>query len=232
MQIVGADYNRKKGRFYRCSYYKNRGSSICKNSLLVEQDALDQIVLNSIQQALTENMIRVAVNKALERHRASQGVNLDRRRAIERELSLIEAKQVHLVDAIATGDKSRMLIERLKVEETTREALIRELGQIEVAGELGSLNEARFKRELAGRVADMRGLLARHVLSARKLLKTLLEQPLRFEKVEEGERRHYRVLGTGSYLPVLENAGDSLLPGAWCPQRDSNPCCRLERPAS
>ncbi len=53
MQIVGQDYHRRKGRFYGCSYYKNRGSSMCKNSFLVEQTVLDRIVLKSLEEALT-----------------------------------------------------------------------------------------------------------------------------------------------------------------------------------
>jgi hypothetical protein len=124
------------------------------------------------------------------------------------------------------------LLAKLKAEEERREGLINELQQLEAADSIGSLDEARFKREIKARLADMRGLLARHVSSARQLLKTLLEQPLRLQSVEEGTRRAYRILGTGSYLPLLQNTGESLLPGEWCPQRDSNPCCRLERPAS
>jgi hypothetical protein len=227
MQIVGQDYHRRKGRFYGCSYYKNRGSSICKNSFLVEQTVLDQIVLKSLQEALTEEMIKVAVEKALEKHRAGQGAKLDRRTTIERELSLIEAKQEHLVDPIAAGDKDRKIFDRLKVEEARRDALIRELEQLEMAGEVGLLDEARLKRELKTRLANIRGLLERHVSSARRLLKTLLEQPLRFEAVQEGNRKAYRILGTGSYLPLLpdqftplNSAEESLLPGVWCPQRD------------
>ena len=95
MTIVGQDYHRQKGRFHGCSYYKTRGSSICKNSLLVEQEVLDHIVLKSIQEALTEEMIKVAVDKALAKHRAGEGVKLNRRTNIERELSLIAAKQEH-----------------------------------------------------------------------------------------------------------------------------------------
>ena len=64
---------------------------------------------------------------------------------------------MNLVDAIAAGDKSRMLLDRLKAEETRREELIRELERMEVAGHIGSLDEARFKRELRVRLADMRG---------------------------------------------------------------------------
>src|SRR4029079_15614745 len=70
MTIVGQDYHRRKGRFYGCSYYKTRGSSICKNSLRVEQEFLDQIVLKSLHEALTEEVLKVAIQKALAKHRA------------------------------------------------------------------------------------------------------------------------------------------------------------------
>ena len=120
MTIVGQDYHRRKGRFYGCSYYKTRGSSICKNSLLVEQEYLDQIVLKSLHEAVAEEMIKVAVEKALAKHRAGEGAKLDRRTSIERELSLINAKQNHLVDRIAAGDKNRMIVDRLNEEEARR----------------------------------------------------------------------------------------------------------------
>ena len=239
MQIVGQDYHRRKGRFYGCSYYKNRGSSICKNSFLVEQTVLDQIVLKSLQEALTEDMIKVAVDKALAKHRAGEGAKLDRRTSIERELSLINAKQNHLVDRIAAGDKNRMIVDRLNEEEARREQLIKELEQLERSGEVGSLDEARFKRELKSRLANMRELLERHVSSARRLLQVLLEGPLRFEAVQDGNQRGYRILGSGSYLPLLpdsltsrHSAQETLLPGSWCPQRDLNPCYCLERAMS
>ena len=239
MQIVGQDYHRRKGRFYGCSYYKNRGSSICKNSFLVEQTVLDQIVLKSLEEALTEEMIKVAVDKALAKHRAGEGAKLDRRTSIERELSLINAKQNHLVDRIAAGDKNRMIVDRLNAEEARREELIKDLAHLETSGEVGSLDDARLKRELKTRLANMRGLLERHVSSARRLLSTLLEQPLRFEAIQDGNRRAYRILGTGSYLPLLPelptppmSAEESVLPGKWCPQRDLNPCYCLERAMS
>jgi hypothetical protein len=51
-----------------------------------------------------------------------------------------------------------------------REELIRELEELERAGEVGLLDEARVKRELKTRLANMRGLFERHVSSARRLL--------------------------------------------------------------
>lgn len=155
---------------------------------------------------------------------AGQGPQLDRRAAIERELSLIEAYEKNLVDAIAKGQAMDPLLKKLEVEEARRAELTKELEQLTVMETVGSLDEARMKRELKARLGDLRGLLRRHISGARQLLKILLDHPLRFETVQDGEQRGYRILGTGSYLPLLENAGESLIPGQWCPQRDSNPC--------
>ncbi len=220
MQIVGANYHREKGRFYACSYYKKRGAAICKNSLLVEQDVIDRIVLKSLEEAFTEEMIKVAVEKAIEKHRAGQGASLDRRTKIERELSLIETYEKNIVDAIAKGQPMDPLLVKLKAEEVRRAELVKELEALDTAGSVGSLDEAMFKREMRKRLADIRSLLERHVSSARRLLRTFLDQPLRFEVVQEGTMRKYRILGSGSYLPLFATPGESLLPSGWCPQRD------------
>ncbi len=78
-----------------------------------------------------------------------------------------------------------------------------ELEQLATADQVSSLDEARLKRELKARFADLRGLLDRHISSARRLLRTLMEHPLRCEAVREGDRKEYRVTGIGSYLPLL-----------------------------
>ena len=203
MTIVGQDYHRRKGRFYGCGYYKTRGSSICKNSLLVEQEVLDQIVLKSLHEAVAEEMIKIAVEKALAKHRAGEGAKLNRQNDIQRELSLIEAYEKNLVDAIAKGQSMDPLLAKLTAEETRKKDLVRELERLMTTDQVTSLDEARLKRELKARFADLSGLLDRHVSSARRLLQTLIEHPLRCEAVRDGNRKEYRVTGTGSYLPLL-----------------------------
>ena len=203
MTIVGADYHRRKGRFYGCSYYKTRGTKICKNSLLVEQEFLDQIVLRALHEVLTEEMVKAAVEKALAQHRAGEGAKLDRRTAIERELSLIVAKKEHLVDAIAAGKKDSFIFDRLDAEEVRRQELVRELEYLLTADQVLSLDEARLKREMKTRFADTKHLLDRHISTARRLLHALMENPLRCEAVRKGTQREYRVTGTGSYLPLF-----------------------------
>lgn len=145
---------------------------------------------------------------------------------------MIEAYEKNLVDAIAKGQAMDPLLAKLQVEEARRVEFTKELEQLTARETVGSLDEARLERELKARLADLLGLLRRHVSGARQLLKTLLDHPLRFETVQDGERRGYRIFGTGSYLPVLENVKGSVLPSQWCPQRDLNPCYCLERAMS
>lgn len=213
MTIVGQDYHRRKGRFYGCAYYKTRGSSICKNSLLVEQEFLDQIVLKAIHEALTEEMLKVAIEKALANHRAGEGSKLDRRTSIQRELSLIETHIERLVDAVSNGEGNRALFDRITAEEGKKNALVLELEHLSQVEQIPVLDEARLKRELKARFADTRALLGRHISSARRLLRVLMESPMRCEAVREGERKEYRITGTGSYLPLLTDSGCSVVNG-------------------
>lgn len=46
-------------------------------------------------------------------------------------------------------------------------------------------------------------LMGRHIAGSRRLLRTLLEEPLQCEAVKDGDRKEYRITGTGSYLPLL-----------------------------
>lgn len=171
------------------------------------------MLLKSIADALTAQVLKVAVDKALTQLRAGQGGKLDRRTAVERELSLIGAKKEHLVDAIAEGNKDPAIRERLNAEETKRQKLILELERLSSAADLSDLNEARLKRDLKGRLADTQALLSRQMSSARRLLKALINQPLRCEAVREGTGRGYRITGTGSYLPLLPEFGCSVESG-------------------
>ena len=220
MTIVGQDYFRRKGRFYGCSYYKTRGSSICTNSLLVEQVGLDQIVLTSLDETLTADIVTVAVEKALAKHRARKGATCDRRTSLERALSLIVAKKEHLVDAIAAGGKDSAIFERLAAEETRRVELMRDLEHLATEDQMTFLDDARLKRDLKARFADSKALLGRHITSVRRLLRILMEGPMRCEAVRVGDVKKYRVTGTGSYLP--------LLPETLAPLNSSQKSCSVE----
>lgn len=82
---------------------------------------------------------------------------MDRRTAIERELSLIEAYERNLVGAIAKGQAMDPLLKKLEVEEARRAELTKELEHLTAIETVGSLDEARLKRELKARLSDLKG---------------------------------------------------------------------------
>jgi hypothetical protein len=57
--------------------------------------------------------------------------------------------------------------ERLKTEEIRRQGQVQELALLDTADQVTSIDEARLKREMKARFADIKALLGRHVSSAR-----------------------------------------------------------------
>lgn len=192
-----------KRRTYGCAYHRKRGASICKNALRIEQDALDTILLQAMSEALDERLIEVAIEKALARIRAGDETRLSRKSLVERELSLIEAYESNLVDAIARGENMDPLLAKLRAEEKRKKQLIEELSHLMRPAGIVEIDAVRIKRDLQDRVKDTKNLLGRHPAQARQMLRKLLEEPLMCEAFEENGRKGYKVTGRGSYLRLL-----------------------------
>ncbi len=204
IEALGKDYARRKGRTYGCAYHRKRGAAVCRNAVRINQDRIDKALLHAIGDALDERILELAIEKALHQLRAGDTDRLTRRQSIERELSLIEAYEKNLVDAIAKGQHMDPLLAKLTAEEARKKDLIAELDQFTRPADVVTLDEARLKRELRTRIADAKGLLGRQRTEARQILRKLLDQPLQFEAFEdEGGKKGYTVTGRGSYLQLL-----------------------------
>lgn len=228
MLVVGPGTSRRQGRFYACAYHRKRGSKICQNSMLAEQEVLDKVLLRSLANVLHEQVLERAIEQALVQMRTQQDTQLDRRTQIERELSLIEATEKRLVDGIAKGESMDPLLTRLRTEQERKKVLIAELGQTEQKGP-SEWDVARLKRELRTRLEDLPSLLGCHISESRKLLRILFEEPIQCHAVVDGGESKYRLSGTGNFMNLLESQNAHL---GWCPQRDLNPCYCLERAMS
>jgi DNA invertase Pin-like site-specific DNA recombinase len=216
MMVVGPGTSRRQGRYYACAYHKKRGSSICKNSLLAEQEMLDQVILRSLADMLHQKVLDQAIEHALMQLRGQHSTQLDRRTQIERELSLIEATEKRLVDAIASGEHTAPLLARLSTEETRKKDLIAELDRPDRVAT--DLDVARLKRDMKARLFDMQTLLGSHISESRKLLRLLFEKPIQCKAVVDGKESRYELSGTGNFMNLLPSPAAHL---TWCPQRDS-----------
>src|SRR5262245_23518872 len=154
-------HGKKRGHFYGCGYNHKRGASVCSNPVQIRQEILDAAVLDAIARALDERVVEAAVDEALYLLRNSRKQKLDRRTAIERELSLIERHQRNLIEAIKQGQPTESLVVALKAEEDRKNVLARELNALGNLEKVISLDAHRIKKEVIARATDVRSLLGR-----------------------------------------------------------------------
>ena len=99
---------------------------------------------------------------------------MDRRTEVERELSLLVTKMDRLMDALAEGTAPKdEIIARLNEEKQRKTLLVAELMKLSELAGIESLDDAKLKRELHERVADVKPLLAENTTQA-QMLRTLL----------------------------------------------------------
>ncbi len=200
-------HGQKRGHFYGCAYNYKRGAAVCPNDVQVRQDVVDRALMDAIARALDDRILEAAIEEALQRLRSGRERHLDRRTAIERELSLIEAREKHLVEGIARGEPMDALLLALRHEESRKKTLTAELATLVELENVASLDAERIKRDLRSRAADIRGLLGRHLPQTRQILRKLVVGRVECEPFEEGDRRGYRVSGQGTYARLL-SAGE------------------------
>ena len=200
---------------YGCSYHHKRGATICANGVQIRQDLLDHALLQSISELVDERIVEAAVSKALARLRTAHEEELGRRTAIQQKLSLLEAREQHLVEAIKLGETMKPLLAALKAEEQRKKALAADLDRLADRAKVSSLDSARLKRNLMARVTDVRSLLTRHTPQARQMLRRLLVDRLTLTPYEEAGSSWYRFEGQGTYGCLLE--GESLATSSGVP---------------
>ena len=114
-------------------------------------------------------------------------------------LSLIQAHENHLLDAIKRGEAVDLLVAALKNEEGRKKTLVAELESLAGVERVASLDTDAIKRDVQNRVADVRDLLFHHKPQARQMLRKLLNGKLELSPVEILGRRGYRFTGSGTY---------------------------------
>lgn len=191
---------------YICVFHHKRGPSICTNDQRIPQSTLDSALLHGLNAALDERLIAAAVQRALADIRAGQTKFPDQRLAIERELSLVEARLRHLVEAVATGRSSDVVFDELHKEEAAKKALIGQLENLDRLTRVASLDAKRIEHHLQARVADVKGLLGKHVPQTRQMLRKLIDGRVVCTPFNDARGKGYEVAATGTYAGLFRVA--------------------------
>jgi site-specific DNA recombinase len=199
-----------KGRYtrtvYRCAYNYKRGGTICSNNIEVRQDILDSVILHAMTEVLDERVLEASVTVALERIRNEREKFPDQRLALERELSLIETRLHHLVEAIASGKSTDKVFDSLNEVEARKKVVVQELSTFDRLNQVVSLDAQRLAKDLRSRLGDLPALFARHVPQARQMLRKLLDGHIVCEPIMEGGKAGYRFTATGTFDRLLTGA--------------------------
>ena len=228
--------------YYECTTRRQRGMSVCANRLQVRMAVADKAVLSLVEaQLFSPEVVSRIVKQLAERLRATGTEASTQRVALEAATRKLETQVANITNAIADGGESRSL--RAKLVEVERQQadvadrLRRLTALVHLQGQDLALLEAAAQRTVA---RDWAGLLARHPLQARAIVKKFVVGRFVFRPVVGDGRARYEISATAStnlilaaVVPALNvppprgPEGDE--PGRWWPQRDSNPCFSLER---
>lgn len=188
---------------YQCAYHHKRGNAVCGNNVEVRQDILDSAVLHEISKALDARVLEASVGAALEQIRTQHARYPSERVALERELSLIQTRLHHLVELVASGKGTEVVVNSLHHEEGRKKTILQKLGEMDNLANVVSLDATRLAKDLHSRLNDLPGLLSRHIPQTRQMLRKLLDGHILCEPIMEGEKRGYRFTATGTFDRIL-----------------------------
>ena len=159
MVAITRQLKRTREKFYGCNYHLKRGKAICNNSLEIQQDIIDHLVLEAINNVLDVPFLEEVVDKAVEKLRIMDDQSGDRQTAIKKEIATIDGNIKNLLNAIKEGKAFKALVEAMEVEEERKNTLQEELASLKSQNrKVAYLDEAKMKKELRTRVSDVKGV--------------------------------------------------------------------------
>lgn len=207
---------------YACTSHFNRGPSVCQNQFQIPMVAIDRAVLSKIGNILTPDLVEhvvAGVREAMDPGNA-HARHLAATDGILQQIAALDQQIENLADAIAMGGNIPALLERLAKARQRRQELATAAEAPDSVSRAPRVNWRHVERQARQLLADWRGLLAKHAPDARPVLRELLDGPIRFTPIMDGERRGFQFNGavkTGGFLLGIVRGNESGVPGRIAP---------------
>ena len=184
-------------RAYGCGRYKDRGPTVCSNSLLRPMAPVDELLVDYIAtHVLTEGFVAAVCAEVRARLAVQAKAAENQLPALDAEVAALRAEIENLVGVMATSGDSSLALSRGLADREARladlEARMRTAKTVPMAMDL---QVRRVERDAKARMANLRGVLASNPAEARKLLEALIDGPLNFSAVQTDEGKRYQVRG-------------------------------------
>ena len=184
-------------RAYGCARHRERGDTVCANSLRRPVESIDAAVTDWIgAHVLREEVVTEVLHEVRRRLAERRDTPNAEAGELEAEARRLRGELDRLVSALAAGTASPTVAKAIDEREKRLSEVRARLDVLRVAPGVIDLEVRRLEKEARGRLADLRGLLGRNPTEARAALEALLGGPLTFAPIDApGGGRRYRIEG-------------------------------------
>ena len=177
IHVRSSSHGKRRAHAYGCSSYHERGTKVCGNGAVIAVPDMNAAVINQLDSAVfNEAVILKTVALVRERLLAAQPATGAVRSQILVKMEDNGARISQLVQFIATGAQSKAVADELRALEDKQAGFEAEIAACDAR--LGVRLDDDFEADVAERIRDWRGTLARNTAAARVLLKKLLVGPI------------------------------------------------------
>jgi site-specific DNA recombinase len=189
--------NHSVRRLYLCNRFDESGLSACSNGVRVLDTKLDAALVQALVNVLDPALLGEAVDLAVEHLRQHHASSLDRRAGIDKELETVQTKVSRLTEALADDSLPVADIKAaLQPLTARRQVLADERASLKDAETLASLDSVKLKKDLLGKVQDVRTLFGTETQQSRALLRRLLAEPIKVTPYVNGTKKGWKFSGT------------------------------------
>jgi site-specific DNA recombinase len=188
-------------KFYTCSWHRNRGDEVCRNSSRGLVERVDDALISWVEEhVLREEVVVQAleeVRRRLAERSATANAEIPR---LETRIAKITQQLRRLTTALATTDDApHAVLEEVRVREKERMELDARLQVLRAAPTALDLEVRRLERDARKPPASS---AVRNPEEPRKAVEALLDGPLKAETVDTPEGRRFRITGSAVVGPV------------------------------
>ncbi len=192
-------------KVYSCAYNRDRGKSVCTNTLRRPVDSVNQAVADWIaDNILSEDLVVEVIATVRERLSARAKATSSDAPKLEKDAERLRKEIDRLVGALASTDqKPEAIVRGIADRQEELTALETRLKAAKTAPETLTLQLDRLEAEARKRIQNLRGLLDRNPDEGREVIQAVFEEPLKVTPIETDEGKRFWIEGSASIRHML-----------------------------
>jgi site-specific DNA recombinase len=194
LQVQTRAHGSRRAFFYGCSGHRDRGDTVCRNTLLAPMARADATAIGWLSEDLERP--KILEGALLEAVEACLDGSAEEARgaALRRDLAAVERELERLVTiAAAGGGEVPALVERLHQHERRRQGLVVSLEALNARVPPVRLNRRRLVDHFRAKLGEWRSLLSGETAIARQLVEYVLEDRIAFTPKQTEAGRIYEM---------------------------------------